>query len=385
MKKNVSNLLCILTFIFCILLSGCYSVFSGGTGGLIVDAESTSTPKAGIANVDVYAYTNAGDRNSDFNRWKTGTVFMPHAEYYGHTTTGANGSFTINKLVWKSGRPDFGKDADYTEVYFLFYHENYGLTKGSTVIVSDSATDTVYAELTKVKKETVLSINMQDVATGSNTVETVYVEVSVPQTTEELTDVLPKVYKVNVTGSENLMISYPRWQSGADKTAGIETEPELTFTYYQNADEVTWKGCYNGDSNNGDYAFRDVDGKTVVSKTVRGSGYKVTLYGKATKFNVPVFSGNWGSKNGVTLTLWRSTDKGNTYTVNCGSVETAPRYVGADGTPVDGYFNSLGSGKYWFDDSYSTQTETGYYKITDGTVSQTYAFSTERTFVTVSK
>ena len=36
--------------------SGCYSVFSGGTGGLVVDKESTSTPKQGIANVDVYAY-----------------------------------------------------------------------------------------------------------------------------------------------------------------------------------------------------------------------------------------------------------------------------------------------------------------------------------------
>ena len=37
-----------------LLFSGCYSVFNGGTGGQIVDAESTSTPKQGIANVDIY-------------------------------------------------------------------------------------------------------------------------------------------------------------------------------------------------------------------------------------------------------------------------------------------------------------------------------------------
>ena len=94
------------------ILTGCYSVFSGGTGGQIVDSESTSTPKAGIANVDVYAYVKSGDRNSDYNKWQEGTVFVPHAEYYGHTTTGANCKFAISKLLWKSGRPDVGKDAD---------------------------------------------------------------------------------------------------------------------------------------------------------------------------------------------------------------------------------------------------------------------------------
>ena len=60
--------------------SGCYSVFSGGTGGLVVDKESTSTPKQGIANVDVYAYLSGSERDSDFASWKEGTVFYPKAE-----------------------------------------------------------------------------------------------------------------------------------------------------------------------------------------------------------------------------------------------------------------------------------------------------------------
>ena len=81
--------------------SGCYSVFSGGTGGLVVDKESTSTPKQGIANVDVYAYLSASERDSDFASWKEGTVFYPKAEYYGHTTTNNDGHFSISKLTWK--------------------------------------------------------------------------------------------------------------------------------------------------------------------------------------------------------------------------------------------------------------------------------------------
>ena len=246
MKKRFLYAAVIFSFIFCV--TGCFSVFSGGTGGLIVDSESTSTPKTGIANVDVYAYTSAGDRNSDFDRWQEGTVFTLHACYYGHTTTGNNGNFTISKIVWKSGTPNFGKDADYTDIYFIFYHENYGIKKGATVIVSDSTTATVYAELTKVRKVTDLTLNLQDVATGANTNETIYVEVAVPQTTDSITDAEPKIYKADITGSGVISVSYPRWQNASDKENGIETKPDVVITYRQNADVITWQGCYNGNS-----------------------------------------------------------------------------------------------------------------------------------------
>lgn len=52
-----------------LILTSCYSVFNGGTGGLIVDAESTSTPKAGIANVDIYAFTDCELRDANYNAW----------------------------------------------------------------------------------------------------------------------------------------------------------------------------------------------------------------------------------------------------------------------------------------------------------------------------
>ena len=376
--------------LLCLLLgfgfTGCYSVFSGGTGGQIVDSESTSTPKAGIANVDVYAYTSSRDRNGDYDKWIEGSVFAPQADYYGHTTTGTDGSFTISRLVWKSGKPDFGKDADYTEIFLLFYHENYGLTKGSTIIVSDSATDTVYAELTKVRKETAVNLNFMDVAADVNTNESVYVEVKVPQTTDTITTAAVKTYKANITGAGVLSVSYPRWQNEEDKAAGIETNPEIEIIYYQNADVITWKGCYNGDSENNDYSFRtDAAGKTVVKKTIWGPSYSVTLYGKRTRFNVPAFSGQWGTEDGVTLTLLRSEDKGASYTVECGSTETESQTLGTNGTQKKGCFNNLGAGKNWYDYSYTGKTSTGYYRITDGTNSVEKSISSDRDAVTIQK
>ena len=89
MKKTI---LSVLIFTVTLLFTGCYSVFNGGTGGMIVDAESTSVPKRGIANVDIYAYTDSGTRDSDFDSWEEGTIFSPSDTYYGHTTTDADGT-----------------------------------------------------------------------------------------------------------------------------------------------------------------------------------------------------------------------------------------------------------------------------------------------------
>ena len=79
--KKIFNKLTGCSFILAaaLLISSCanYSVFNGGAAGLIVDAESTTTPKAGIANVDVYAFTSIADRNINYNAWLEGTIFKP--------------------------------------------------------------------------------------------------------------------------------------------------------------------------------------------------------------------------------------------------------------------------------------------------------------------
>lgn len=347
-----------LFFLLIFSITGCYSVYTGGTGGLLVDAESASSPKAGIANADVYAYTSEGERNSDFNRWTEGTVFSPAASYYGHTTTGNDGHFTLSKLVWKETKPDFGKDADYTRIYLLFYHENYGLTKGSTVIMSDSTTDTVYAELVPVRKTTVLHISLIDVKNDSPASVPVFVKVSVPQKTEALPSASPRKYEATITGNGSISISYPRWKNAADKTAGRENEPTITIDYVHSADTVTWKGCYNGDSANSDYAFRaGTSGVTTITKVIKNPSYAVSLYGKSTKLAVPEVRGQFGSTDGALITM-KGKDATDAYTIDLGEATTRAETIGTSGTEKHGVFSGLGAGCFWEDTTYTERYAT---------------------------
>lgn len=335
--------------LYCLVTVSCYSVFSGGTGGLVVDAESTSVPKAGIANVDVYAYMSLSSRDSDFNDWSEGTVFTPNSSYYGHTTTGADGSFTISKLVWKESKPDFGKDADYATVYLLFYHENYGLTKGSSVIISDSLSDTVYVELTAVRKSTVLNLTFEDVTSGQPTDNAVYAKVQVPQTTDTIKDAAPKIYEATITQSGAITISYPRYKSEADKAAQKENEPDVQITYYQSGDDITWQGCKDGGESKTDYSFIAKNGVSTVTKTVRNQYFSVTLYGKQTKIPVPVVSGQYGSDDASSDGLQVELKSGDAV---FGAVTTKPQVIGNNGEEVHGRFSGLGSGAFWTDTTY---------------------------------
>lgn len=336
--------------LYCLVTVSCYSVFSGGTGGLVVDAESTSVPKAGIANVDVYAYMSSSSRDSDFNDWSEGTVFTPDSSYYGHTTTGADGSFTISKLVWKESKPDFGKDADYATVYLLFYHENYGLTKGSSVIISDSLSDTVYVELTAVRKSTVLNLTFEDVTSGQPTDNAVYAKVQVPQTTDTIKDAAPKIYDATITQSGAITISYPRYKSEADKAAQKENEPDVQITYYQSGDDITWQGCKDGGESKTDYSFIAKNGVSTVTKTVRNQYFSVTLYGKQTKIPVPVVSGQYGSDDASSDGLQVELKSGDAV---FGAVTTRPQVIGNNGEEVHGRFSGLGSGAFWTDTTYT--------------------------------
>lgn len=350
--KTLAGALAITTTL---LFSSCYSVFSGGTGGIIVDAESTSVPQAGIANVDIYAYTDAGVRDSDFNSWTEGKDFSPSQTYYGHTTTDANGNFSISNITWKSYNPVFGKDADFTTIYLLYYHKNYGLTKGDTIILSDSTSDTVYQELKSIKKTTALTINIYDVANTNLTSNNILVKVSVPQTTDTLTDAKPIVYEQTITGSGTINICYPRWKNQTDKAAGIENEPEISITYAQSADMITWKACANKDNEAQDYSF--YEDNSSVKKTIKNSTYSVSLYGKTTRINLPSISGTYGDStvaenDGVVISMKAKDSEGN-YTIDCGEVTTYAQTVGNSDKQTHGNFSELGNGFFFNDYSYT--------------------------------
>lgn len=337
------------------LFSGCYSVFNGGTGGVIVDAESTSNPKAGIAHVNIYAYTDRNTRNSDFNKWQEGTTFSPSNTYYGHTTTDNNGSFSISNIVWKETKPDFGKDADYTTIYLLYYHENYGLTKDETVITSGSTSDTVYAELTAIRKTTSLNISINDVSNINPTANELLVTVRVPQTTDTITDAKPRIYEQTITGNGTITISYPRWKNEADKEAGVENTPEVSIHYEQNADTITWKACANQDNDEKNYAF--LADAFSITKTVQKSPYSISLYGKAIRMSMPSVNGTYGDtaladNDGKVISMKAKDAQGN-YTIDCGETTTSAQTTGTSSSQTHGNFSGLGNGFYWTDEAYT--------------------------------
>lgn len=366
MKNKIKNPLAVNFFaiatLFVANLTSCYSVFSGGTGGLVVDKESTSVPKAGIANLDVYAYLDGAERDYDYENYVEGATFQPRADYYGHTITDSSGRFSISKLTWKENSPDFGRDGDYATVYLLFYHENYGLTKGNAVIISDSSSDTVYAELTSVRKTTILNLDFIDATSGSTTTQNVYAEISVPQTTENRPNAQPKIYKTTVAGGGNIAVNYPRWATNDDRKNEKENEPEITISYVQSADEITWAGCYNGDNEEKNYAFRcDKDAKTVVTKKIKNSQYSLKLYGKSRKISMPIINGQFlsdgatpnGTENddGILISLKQADADGN-FKIDCGQVYTDSQSLGTSGTEKHGVFNNLANGFFWIDEEY---------------------------------
>lgn len=342
-----------------VLFTSCYSVFQGGTSGIVVDSESTSNPKNGIANVDIYAYTDSKTRDSDFKRWVEGTVFCPTADYYGHTSTGGDGSFTLSKLVWKSFKPSFGKDADVEKVYLLFYHKDYGLTKGETIIVSDDAAQTVYQELIKIRKTMPLSLTFKDVKDNSQTTNTVAVEISVPQTNGKITDAEPIVYKTSITGNGTVAISYPRYFYDAD---GNESNncPEVTITYFQATEDVSWKACYNNDNTDKNFAFRDLSVYPVKKVLPDYSSYSIVLYGKASKIAYPSFNGTYHA-NIASNEYGDKDDDGKVVVAKLsdgtviGSDTTSWSTLGSNGTIMHGNF-SISSNDLVEDSTYTTKT-----------------------------
>lgn len=356
--KKIFLVLSVLTAAF--FMSGCYSVFNGGTGGVIVDAESTSNPKAGIAYVNIYAYTDWATRDSDFNAWKEGTTFAPSNTYYGHTTTDNNGNFTISNIVWKETKPDFGKDADYTTIYLLYFHENYGLTKDETVITSGSTSDTVYAELTAIRKTTALNLNIYDVSNMNATTNDLLVTVSVPQTTDTITTAKPRVYEQTITGNGTISISYPRWKNADDKEAGKENTPEISIHYEQNTDTILWKACANQDNEEKNYAFLADDFS--IKKTVQKSPYSISLFGKAIRLSMPTVNGTYGdtslADNDGKVISMKAKDSTGAYTIDCGETTTVAQTTGTSASQTHGNFSGLGNGNYWIDKTYTDKYST---------------------------
>ena len=325
----------------------CSSVFSAGLSGKVVDAESTSNPKAGIQDVEVYVYTKEKARDADFDSWDGSSRFSPTTSkyYIGHTTTDSSGEFNISKIVWEAFFPEFGKTADYAEVFILFYHENFGLIKNSNVamVMSDATANSVYQELTKIRTTTVVNLTVTNVATSSPITDTILATITVPQN-----GAASRVYEATITtGTAAIPVTYPRYSSGT-----TVYKPTISVTLEQNGTNINFKQCKNGSG--GDYSFTT----TALTQQIYGDSCPVETYMKASRVAVPSVTGTYGSttdaaSDGVLIYYY----VGGTEEANlCGSETTYATSIGDSGTEKHGNFSIEVDNCYWETGDYTTKT-----------------------------
>lgn len=144
-----------------ILLTSCSGVYYGGITGSVVDAETGD----GINDVMVAVYFDEAARDADYNSYdKEGHADFAAPSADGIVYTNASGAYSFPKVYWKTNSAEYGKDADKTNVYLLFYNENYGLTKSdsSVTLYSESTSQIKTAELTSIVDTYTYKIEFKD-------------------------------------------------------------------------------------------------------------------------------------------------------------------------------------------------------------------------------
>ncbi len=338
-RLNKSLLLLALFTSMLLVLTSCSAVFKANLGGKVLDDESD----AGIANMAIYAYTNTTQRDSDWDNYTKGT-FNPSsaAGYVARTNSDNDGSFVINKIVWESTFPEFGKTADYKEIALLFYHEDYGLHKNKDPvwITSDSTNVSMVDEkFSKINQTTNIRVDLYDAATHSLINESFDVILKVEQ---ESGDPKPKEKRSTITRSGVIAVTYP--------VALGETNVAATATLANS----TWMQC-------------DEDGTVIDDNNplepfeVSGSNSVIELYLKQRHHAFPLISGEIetiardGSEkdfddDGLTVWLGERNSDGKIERFNKPGAQTRTRTVetGTNGTVIrHGFFSNLGANMTW--------------------------------------
>ena len=348
MKKSCVNFIFIAGFFF--IATSCSSVFTGGTNGKVVDAESASSPKEGIADVQVYVYTNVNTRNADYEKWRSSnrkSDFSPSSDsgFVGHASTATDGSFTLSKIVWEKFFPEFGKTADSCEIFMLFYHPEYSLTKNSSnvTVISDSTSAYIMQELKKTHKTTNVDLEIRNAADSSLMTSPVTARITVPQG-----DGTNVVYEQAVTGNATIPIRYPR-ESNFEPEISVEIDSGIDGGGYPN-----WHICHF-DTTTPNYAFYAENEK--FTQKVGGLTTSVKIYLKKVKLSLPRMSGRYGTGTDSHPTYGDETANGCLVEVDgfaAGSVYTRQEIIASGQQTVirNGVFENLGAGiSFYADDS----------------------------------
>ena len=258
---------CLLALIVsALVLASCSVVFEAGISGKVVTAEGTGT--SNVQDVSVFAYTDSGLRDSDFAKFQEGTITRPTegSGYVATTTTNANGEFTVNKVVWETKKSEFGKTADVSKLYLIFYHEDYKPAKADATVISGSTNSSnVYVKLEGSKDYTTINVTVYDVSTGRVLTDACTLEYSVEGV--EGSDTM------TMTGTGTFTISFPK-----DR----EKDPNVTIKLSSPGSD--WKMT----DKNGNVIEDDPDPiEDVAPGTLR-----VSLFMKSYSFTLPAFNGN---------------------------------------------------------------------------------------------
>jgi ribosomal protein S9 len=338
---------------FILLFSGCSAVFKAGVSGTVRDADSLESPKEGISNMAVYAYTNKSARDTDLSQWQAdNSKIGSSSSYVGRTTTAEDGTFTISRLVWETASPAFGKTADYRDIYFIFNHEDYGLHVNSTpvTIVSDSTnTNMVDETFSKVNQITDLQLNINDVAGG-----TLGQAVSVKITVSQGAGVDPKMYQTMINSAGTITVAHPK---------SLASAPYARIEVSLNGS--TWIQC--------DKTGLPIDFATTAAPLSESPTLE-TVYMKNTEFEFPSLSGQShfhykpevNNDDTVSYTeddnmlVWFGYKDSNAkiirFTDPSATATTVSSGDGSNGSIIrHGLFNGLGAGITWIDDTYITK------------------------------
>ncbi|MBP5757286.1 MAG: hypothetical protein J6W39_06870 [Spirochaetales bacterium] len=249
-----------------LILCCCSQVFEAGISGKVVT--EVGTDSVAVSDVNVFAYTDKGARDSDYEEFKAGTRTRPSekAGYVATTTTNANGEFVVNKIVWETKKSKYGKTADVNKLYLIFYHENYDVITEDATVISDSTNQSnVYVTLKGNKDYTTLNITVFDVSTGRAMDSSATLSYWVNAETSSDPDT------VVVTGNTSVRIAYAKGTIAK-------------VTMYLESNGTKW-------------VMSEKDGKVIADKTkapsfnVNSLTSNVNLYMKNFEFTLPGFSG----------------------------------------------------------------------------------------------
>ncbi|MCQ2612891.1 MAG: hypothetical protein MJ183_04730 [Treponemataceae bacterium] len=368
MKRLISFLCMFAALLVVFSAAGCSAVFNGGINGTIVDSESTQTPKEGIAGVQVYAYTDVKQRDSDFKAWDGKSTFKPASGNYAASgITNGNGNYSLSGIFWETKDSKFGKTGDYKQIYLLYYSEKYGLVKNTSpaLVISDNSANTVYEELTKIYSTTEITVNLKNTSSDNAINIPLNVEITVPQKQGN------RVYSQTITGTGRISVSYPRY-----KDDGTDSEPNISINVWDSSDKVRYKMSYykneypNLKASGKDYAF--LPASETVQKTIKGSTYNTTVYLKPTLINLPPINGRIlnqspaipstpptiGSPDDDNVLVELLDENGNPWDqTNLTQVYTRSSGNGANSSIVThGLFSDLGNGLTFYKDDYDEKS-----------------------------